>query len=266
MSIPVLIVPILNGPDLLRKMLESIDYPVDRIIAIDNGGAIRESEAPLTAGETEAAVIRLPHNIGVAASWNLGIKVTPLAPWWLIVNHDIEFGPGDLERLATEMNPSEAGVWLMFGLASFAITRHTINSVGFFDEGVGHPAYNEDVDFMRRSDLLGLRRHETGFTGSHVGSATIMADPELRRLNGYTHADNDRRYAAKWGGPKQGGETFSTPFNRGGHMGDWRLDLELLRDHAWPRSREEGDGPDSPGRSNHHEGSPDGDVPSEAAR
>jgi glycosyltransferase involved in cell wall biosynthesis len=229
--IPALIVPILNQPELLAKMLDSIgDHPVERLIVIDNGGVIPDDGSE---------VIRLPHNIGVAASWNLGIKCAPRAPWWLIVNHDIEFGPGDLGRLEEAVDPRAAGIWMMLGLAAFAITRHTLNAVGWFDEGVGHPAYNEDIDYMRRIDLAGLPRHEVGFTGKHVGSATIMADPTLRMINGVTHSGNDRRYAEKWGGAKQGGETYSTPFNRGGHLGDWRLDIELLRDHAWPRRTQE---------------------------
>jgi hypothetical protein len=237
--IPVLIVPILTQPELLDRMLASIDHPVEQIVIIDNGDVAMLLTSPIVDGKfVPMSTIWLPHNIGVAASWNLGIKVTPLSPWWLIVNHDIEFGPGDLARLEEQMNPAEAGVWLMNGLASFAITRHTINSVGFFDEAI-HPAYDEDLDFMRRADLLGCPRHETGFTGKHVGSATIYSDPVLRMFNGNSHAANDRYYAAKWGGDKQGGETFTTPFNRGGHMGDWRLDLETLRSNAWPDRRKE---------------------------
>ena len=47
-------------------------------------------------------VIQPGHNLGVAASWNLGIKATPLADWWLICNSDIKFGPGDLAKWDAE--------------------------------------------------------------------------------------------------------------------------------------------------------------------
>lgn len=225
MSIPALICPTLNQPAGLRAMLGSIDHPVDQVVIIDNGG-----HCP-----SDIEAIRLPHNIGVAASWNLGIKVTPLAPWWLIVNDDITFGPGDLARLQATVDPGAAAIYFMLGMTSFVITRHTLNAVGWFDESASHPAYNEDVDYCRRIDLAGLPRVEVGFSGTHIGSATIYADPVLRAINGRTHSGNDARYAAKWGGSKLGGETYSTPFNRGGHLGDWRPDIELLRDHAWPR-------------------------------
>lgn len=226
--IPALIVPTLNRPDLLEKMLASIDHPVAQTIVIDNGGKVESLPV------APASLISLPHNIGVAASWNLGMKVTPKAPWWLMVNDDIEFGPGDLARLEATVDPGAAGIWFMLGMAAFAITRHTLNAIGFPDEGF-HPAYDEDVDYARRLDLAGLPRYEVGFTGTHVGSATIMSDPVLRAINGQTHSANDDYYRRKWGGPKQGGETFATPFNRDGHLGDWRLDIETLRRQAWPR-------------------------------
>lgn len=232
MSIPVLIVPTLNQLQPLRKMLESIDVEIDRVVIIDNGTRVPDGYVGLVPAETN--IIRTGHNIGVGASWNLGMKVTPQAPWWMFANDDLTFGPGDLQRLEEAVDPRAAGVWMMLGLAVFAITRHTVNAVGTFDENY-HPAYDEDLDFMRRSDLLGLPRFETGFTGTHEGSATIMADPVLRAVNGFTHGQNDAYYIRKWGGAKLGGETFTTPFNRGGHMGEWQLDPERLRAQAWPK-------------------------------
>jgi len=244
MSVPALIVPILNRPELLYKMLASIDYPIDRVVIIDNGALFARSILP---GDGEAEIMRqrnanlgqveivsLPHNLGVATSWNLGMRATPFAPWWLIVNHDLTFGAGDLESMDESVNPGAAAIYFMFGMSSFAITRHTVNVVGTFDENFIN-GYDEDVDFARRIDLAGLPRVETGFTGTHEGSATIMADPAMRAWNGNSHGANDLYYAQKWGGQKQGGETFDTPFKRGGHLGDWRFDPERYRNLTWPR-------------------------------
>ena len=36
-SIPVLIIPVLNRYDLLDEALQSIDYPIDNILIINNG-------------------------------------------------------------------------------------------------------------------------------------------------------------------------------------------------------------------------------------
>jgi GT2 family glycosyltransferase len=229
--IPVLIVPILNQPELLDAMLGSIDHPVDRIVIIDNGDVL---DAGWLTRNPQYRVIQPGHNLGVAASWNLGMKATPQAPWWLIVNHDIAFGPGDLAHLEEVVNPGAAAIYYMLGMASFAITRHTVNVIGLFDEGFVN-GYDEDLDYARRADLAGLPRFEAGFTGTHAGSATIMADPALRAWNGLSHSANDHYYAQKWGGSKQGGETFDTPFDRGGHLGDWRFDYERYRNQTWPR-------------------------------
>ena len=232
--IPALICPILNQPELLLAMLASIDHPIARVIIIDNGDVVDPYLGGRNLYPFPIRVIAPGHNLGVAASWNLGIKATPLSDWWLIVNHDIAFGRGDLARLDGLVEPRAGAVYMMLGLAAFAITPPLLHTVGLFDEAI-HPAYDEDLDFMRRADLAGCLRVEAGFTGTHVGSATIHSDPVLRAYNGRTHAANDAYYAAKWGGQKQGGETFSTPFNRGGHLGDWRSDIERLRNQAWPK-------------------------------
>lgn len=230
MTVPVLIVPILNRAELLNELLLSIDYPVDKVIIIDNGDVVREDWVHDT-----YRVMQPGHNLGVAASWNLGMKATPHAPYWLIANHDIAFGDGDLARLAEAVNPGAATLYHLLGFAAFAITRHAINAIGLFDEGFIN-GYDEDVDYSRRCELGGIPRIEVGFSGTHVGSATIMADPELRAWNGLSHGANDAYYRAKWGGQKQGGETFVTPFNRGGHLGEWRADSERYRNQTWPRS------------------------------
>ena len=229
-----MIVPILNRPELLDGLLGSIDHPVERVIVIDNGGVVDAQIGGRNLYPFKVSVISLPHNIGVAASWNLGIKASPLAPWWCIVNSDLEFGEGDLARMDEAVNPQANAVYYSLGMAAFGVTFHAIKAVGFWDEAIT-PAYDEDIDWQRRARLVGTLEVETGFTGTHVGSATIHADPVLRMFNGRTHAANDVYYASKWGGSKQGGETFQTPFNRGGHVGDWRSDIERLRNQAWPR-------------------------------
>jgi GT2 family glycosyltransferase len=230
MSLPVLIVPILNQPELLTRLVDSIDHPIDRFIVIDNGSVVDEGWAQFVG----IHLVRPGHNLGVAASWNLGIKCSPLAPYWLITNHDIEFGPGDLARLESMVEPRSSSVYFLLGMAAFAITPPALQQTGFADESF-HPAYDEDLDWHRRMGLAGVKTVEVGFSGTHVGSATIHSDPVLRMLNGPTHMANDRYYAEKWGGQKLDGEEFETPFGKGGHLGDWRLDINRLREQTWRR-------------------------------
>ena len=90
-SIPVMIVPTLTGHDRLHDLFDSIDYPVDHAVIINNF-------------VEHVSVVTLPSNLGVAASWNLGIKVTPMSAWWLIVNDDVTFNPGSLAKFADEVD------------------------------------------------------------------------------------------------------------------------------------------------------------------
>ena len=39
--IPAMIVPVLNRPDLLERLLASIDYPVADLLVIDNGNVVK---------------------------------------------------------------------------------------------------------------------------------------------------------------------------------------------------------------------------------
>ena len=39
MSIPVLIIPVLNRFDLLEQCIQSIDYPIDNLLIIDNSNS-----------------------------------------------------------------------------------------------------------------------------------------------------------------------------------------------------------------------------------
>jgi hypothetical protein len=38
--VPVVVIPVLNRYDLLERCIDSLDFPVDKIIIIDNGGKI----------------------------------------------------------------------------------------------------------------------------------------------------------------------------------------------------------------------------------
>lgn len=224
--IPVLAIPILNRPDLLINLLDSIDHEVGRLLVIDNG-----SMFDLTQPQP-VEVIQPGHNLGVSASWNLAMQTSPRAPWWVFLNNDLTLGPGDLARLEAIVDPAIPAFYYMLGFAAFAMTAPALCRVGYFDENF-HPAYDEDLDMARRAELADVPQIKVEFTGHHTGSATIYSDQILLVKNGRTHTANDAYYARKWGGRKQGGEQFTTPFNQGGHLGDWRLEPERLRDQAW---------------------------------
>lgn len=148
--IPALIVPTLVHYDLLQNMLDSIDAPVETVIVIDNGGALNSVRCDAA---NNIHIVSLPINIGVASSWNLGIKVTPFAEWWLIANDDIIWNRGSLKRISEAIQPLSivAGWATLSAFSGFAIDRQTIEIVGLFDEFY-FPGSGEEMNYWRRAN------------------------------------------------------------------------------------------------------------------
>jgi GT2 family glycosyltransferase len=221
--IPVLGVPILTGPDLLIRMLASVNVPVGRTYVVDNGGVVD--------GSLIDADVYVPgHNLGVAASWNNIISSNQDAPWWAIVNHDLTFSPGDLGRL-TEHMETVGGVAMLGTFSAFGIDRAAVDAVGLFDENF-HPAYWEDNDFDYRCRLKGVSLIALPFGGAHATSSTLASNPRFQDRNRHTFSKNRDYFFAKWGGgPYQ--ETYLSPFNQGGDPAEWSLDVHRLADQRW---------------------------------
>ena len=189
--IPVLIVPVLARPELLYRMVASIDHPVGHLLIIDNGGVV--GDPPDLPGIEKVSVVRLPSNLGVAAAWNLGIKLTPHAPWWLICNFDVTVPPGSLARFAEVQTgglvlSAAAPPW-----ACFAIHDETVMHVGTFSEAY-YPAYWEDVDYERRVRAAGIPVTQTDIPVHHDNSSTIAA---IKNRNVETFMANQSYYNRK---------------------------------------------------------------------
>jgi GT2 family glycosyltransferase len=223
--IPVLAAPTLYRTDLLTRMVASIDTDVETLLIIDNGGRVPP--------EFPAHVVHLPHNIGVGASWNLVFKLTPRAPWWLIVNDDLAFGEGDLAGLEAEMLTDEPKIAMLLGFAAFAINQQALELIGFFDENF-HPAYCEDNDMTWRAKLANVPLVNVESHIDHEGSATIRGHQLYMDQNGVTFTQNLSYYRSKWGG-NPGEEIYETPFDAGGDPAAVRIHMERLNQFAWAR-------------------------------
>lgn len=195
--IPALIVPVLARPELLYRMLGSLDHPVGQLVVIDNGGQVTPGTvADLAAGWAEDTyVLTLPGNLGVAGSWNLGIKATPFAPWWLVANFDIVWPAGSLEAFA---RLAPRGILALSGGAppwcAFALGEDVVRDVGLFDEAL-HPAYFEDNDYERRCHAANVPILRTSIEVWHDNSSTLAAGYTDR--NRATFAQNDAYYRDK---------------------------------------------------------------------
>lgn len=217
--IPVLGVPVLNRGDLAARMLGSVDALVGETLVILNGEP----------DETRAALASFPvtfadpaHNLGVAGSWNFIIRARPAAPWWLIVNADIEFGLGDLDRLSTAMDTDRPLVACLFEFGAFGINAAAVDEVGWFDENF-HPIYFEDNDYRRRCQVAGVEVRKLLSRTRHDNSSTIASG--YASQNDRTFPINAAYYRSKWGGPPNH-EAVSAPSRP-------VLDRRRLVDNAW---------------------------------
>lgn len=190
--IPALIVPVLTRYDLLDEMLTTLDHPVDHLIVIDNGDEL-ECVSPRHA--RRVTMLNVPANLGVAGSWNLGIKCAPFASWWLIANFDVTWPAGSLARFAEE---ASRDTLLLSGGAppwcAFALGDNVVQRVGLFDERL-HPAYFEDNDYERRVQSAGFTVEYSDIPVRHRNSSTLEAG--FAGLNSRTFADNAEFYGRK---------------------------------------------------------------------
>ena len=192
--IPNMIVPVLNRHDLLQRMLDSIDYPIRKLIIIDNG----EPDIKLTIPDwfEEATYTPIPSNLGVAASWNLGIKSFPHDPKWLIVSNDVVWKPGALEEFS-EAGPNELVLCAGFPhWQAFSIGEGPIGDVGLFDE-MFVSAYFEDTDMARRLIHSGwpIRNIKTNI--GHDNSSTLKADATIQKMNSKSFLVNQKYHSRK---------------------------------------------------------------------
>lgn len=188
-----LIVPVLNRFDLLQRMVESID--VEATVYVINNSAVRQ-DFEHSNHLVKMHWVDLPSNLGVASSWNLGIKMLPFESRWFISSADCVFAPGDLELLQTA-KPDALTLCDRFPYyQTFAVGEEIVNKIGLFDEGL-HPIYFEDNDYERRLVKAGLRVDCLPLQLGHDNSSTINSDAKLSERNQFTFANNQKYFGDK---------------------------------------------------------------------
>ena len=193
--IPNLIVPVLNRYDLLQRMLSSIDYPIRHLFIIDNGEG-PEEVLQIPDWVREVTYTPVPSNLGVAASWNLGIKSFPNHNRWFFASNDIYFEKGALEILGSARTDELTLCEVPPYFQTFVIGEDVIEKIGLFDE-IYYPAYWEDTDFIRRVEHAGIPVRRLKVFVNHDNSSTIQSDPKLQFANTKTYETNRDIYRIK---------------------------------------------------------------------
>ena len=189
----------------VERLLASVDFPVENFLVINNNGRgeITENLDSLAKIKrryiNKVHVIHMPCNLGVPASWNLIIKSYMMAPYWIIVNDDVAFGPGLLKEMYdTVTEDPEIGIVHAcqgdFNVGSwdlFLMRDHLVAKFGLFDENM-YPAYSEDDDYIMRMMHQGVKK-KLGLTKNYLhgngdkteyhfhGGNTRRHDPEIMK-------------------------------------------------------------------------------------
>jgi len=192
--IPLLVVPTLTRHDLLKRMLLSVDAHVERLVVIDNSG--RGVELP-DGPWVEADVFAMPANLGVAASWNLAIKMGHRHEWVMVCSDDMTWPAetmGKFVEKSAEDRLVVSSTWPHW--CAFTIGMGVVEKAGLFDEGY-YPAYYEDTEYERRLSQAGI-----GLTiGPAVGhdNASTLNSPgrNFGRFNTQTQKANQELYKSQ---------------------------------------------------------------------
>eukprot|EP00667_Euglena_gracilis_P010696 EG_transcript_10895 len=231
--IPVLGVAAFANTALLLRLLNSIDYHVQRVVIIHNGQhpdvtalvELIRQQRPSWLVESH------PENLGCAGSWNHIIEAVPGAPYYVICNDDIAFRPGALRRFALGTERQRARVrrgesnrvvlypthgklmWRSPIWSCYALLREAVEAVGPFDTNLW-PAYHEDYDYMVRLARAGLWQTLLadvevlhGWKQGQYRPGTVQAvqrQPHEAVLQEYSrqqlrHERGNPYYALKWG-------------------------------------------------------------------
>ena len=216
-----IILPTLNqGDELLITAVDPIVKQlrhIEQFIIIDNG----QQDIKINAAKCVTLVTK--QNLGVAGSWNLGIKYAfeqnPDITHVLACQDDCAFSDTQIPEIIDVLscNPDK---WFLVGpyfWSVWAISREGAAAMEYdknriFDDKF-FPAYFEDNDFhwrLRQIDELKYMGSVSIMTPSIcVNSATVKKDPSLNKY----FDTNKAYYLQKWGG-EPSREVYTKAFNK----------------------------------------------------
>lgn len=175
--IPVLGFATVKRFDLADRLLASIDYPVEHLVIVDNSGT--KSWTPQKPDLVEKMWhIQVPFGLGLVGAWNLIIKATPYAPYWVLINDDAWFQPGSLAQIAEQADP-EALVMpdIVPDWSCIVLGQTVVERVGLYDERF-YPLYFDDNDYERRIRQFDVPIKRITAKINHENSSTLKSGYE----------------------------------------------------------------------------------------
>ena len=253
-KIPVIGVPVVNSTYWITRLVASVDHPVENFVIINNNGR-GELDTDLNRLARmnhkyidNIKVVHMPANIGCAGAWNLIIKCYMNAPYWIIANDDVAFGPGLLKEMVDKVNSNKnigmvhpnSGDFNIGAWDLFLIRENVVKIFGLFDENT-YPAYCEDADYIMRMQhrpiqkVVGLENdymHGYGNSSEYYdyGSQTKKNEKGIAKKLEEINVMNIEYLTEKWGPNWRGLNPTKTPFeNKEMSIGTTTWDLNFVR-------------------------------------
>ena len=213
--IPVLGFCTLKRFDLAERLLASIDYPVENLVIVDNSGT--QSWTPIKPDLVKKMwVIQVPFGLGLVGAWNLIVKSTPYAPYWVLVNDDAWFEAGSLEKVAGEVDTQALNFLdIVPPWSAVVFGEGMVEKVGLYDERF-YPLYFDDNDLERRVDQASVPKKTIQAKVHHENSSTLNSG--FQQANSRSFVANSKLFDSK-----QEGQDFT--------QGEWSL--AVRRRNRW---------------------------------
>jgi len=192
--IPVLGFATLKRFDLASRLLESIDYPVEHLVIVNNSGT--QSWRPRKPDLVENLWhIEVPFGLGLVGGWNLIVKSTPHAPYWVLINDDAWFEAGALKTIAQKAKSDTLNFLdIIPSWSGIVLGQKVVETVGLYDERF-YPLYFDDNDYQRRIENAGFVINHVPAKIHHENSSTLLAG--YQEINNNTYAANNRLFGHK---------------------------------------------------------------------
>jgi hypothetical protein len=188
LMIPVLGFAVYSQFDLANRLLASIDYPVENLVIIDNSG-LKTWEPKQPEQVKNLWLIRVPSGLGLVGAWNLIIKSTPYAPYWILVNDDAWFEAGALKIIARDADPEALNfVDIIPRWSCVVFGEGAIAKAGLYDERF-YPLYFDDNDLERRMENAGVKIQIVEARVHHENSSSLK---NKTQENNRTYQANQR--------------------------------------------------------------------------
>ena len=186
--IPVLGFAVYSQFDLANRLLASIDYPVENLVIVDNSG-LKTWEPKQPEQVKNLWLIRVPSGLGLVGAWNLIIKSTPYAPYWVLVNDDAWFEAGALEIIARDADPEALNfVDIIPRWSCVVFGEGAIAKAGLYDERF-YPLYFDDNDLERRMENARVKVQIVEARVHHENSSSLK---NKTQENNRTYQANQR--------------------------------------------------------------------------